>query len=149
LIVVYAVGDAALPAADCDGSNDASGSAETLALLVAAGASLSCLAGAVLHLARLRRANDGSASVGIAIIAGVVALGAILIAIGGDLFFIFFFAGLIGTGLCFLATVALIAYRRTPDLVGVTLSLYLTGMALFVYPPLLLLFALCNSGLGC
>ena len=38
---------------------------------------------------------------------------------------------------------------RTIDEVGVTLPLYLTGMAIFVFPTVLFFFALGNSGLGC
>jgi hypothetical protein len=150
VVLVYLVAGAALPTADCDGiSDEASGFAQGMALLVTAGASLGCLAAAGLHLARLRRAGAGSASLGIAVSVLVVLLGALLISTGGEWILPFFAAGLIATGISFLVLLATVASGRTIDEVGVTLPLYLTGTAIFVYPTVLFFFALGNSGLGC
>ena len=150
MVLVYLVAGSALPAADCDGiSDEASGFAQGMALLVTAGASLGCLTAAGLHLARLRRAGAGSASLGIAVSVLVVLLGAFLISTGGEWIVPFFVACLIATGVCFLVLLATMLSGRTINEVGLTLPFYLTGMAIFVYPTVLFFFALGNSGLGC
>ena len=150
VVLVYLVAAAALPSADCDGiSDEASGFAQGMSLLVTAAASLGCLTAAGLHLARLHRAGEASASLGIAAFALVVLLGAILISIGGESIVAVFAAGLIATGVCFLAVLATMVAGRTMPGVAITLPLYLAGMAIFVYPTVLFFFALGNSGLGC
>jgi hypothetical protein len=150
LIAVFLVDQAALPSADCDGVDDeATGLLQVLALLVTGGASLACLVASGLRLARLRRAGSRTAPAGIAICAAAVALVAVLIAAGGEVVIPFFVGGLIATGLCFLAAVACALLRRGPDRFGIVLPLYLTGMAVFLYPAVLILFAIGNSGLGC
>lgn len=150
LILVYSVADAALPASDCDGiSDEASGFAQGIALLVTAGASLLCLAAAARHFVRLRRAGSVAASPAIALGAAVVLFGALLISTGNEAIVPFVVVGLIATALCFVVLAGFVAARRTIDEVGVVLPLYLTGMAVFLYPAVLLLFAIGNSGLGC
>jgi hypothetical protein len=150
VVLVFIVAGAALPTADCDGiSDEASGFAQGMALLVTAGASLGCLAAAGLHLARLRRAGAASASIGIAVSALVVLLGAFLIATGGKWIVPIYVGILIATGVCFLALLATMVAGRTAGEAGAILPLYLTGMAIFVYPSVLFVFALGNSGLGC
>jgi hypothetical protein len=150
VVLVFIVAGAALPTADCDGiSDEASGFAQGMALLVTAGASLGCLAAAGLHLARLRRAGAASASIGLAVSVLVVLLGAFLIATGGQWIEPIYVGSLIATGGCFLALLGTMVFGRTIDEVGVILPLYLTGMAIFVYPSVLFVFALGNSGLGC
>ena len=150
VVLVYLVAGAALPAADCDGvSDEASGFAQGMALLVTAGSSLACLAAAGRHLARLHRAGSRSAAVGIAVAALAVLLGAVLISSGGEWIVPVFVGGLITTGLSFLVLLATMASGRRVGEAGVTLPLYLTGMAIFVFPTVLFFFALGNSGLGC
>ena len=150
MVLVYLVAGSALPAADCDGiSDEASGFAQGMALLVTAGSSLCCLAAAGRHLSRLHRDGNGSASLGVAVVVLVVLLGAFLISVGDERIVPFFVAGLIATGVCFLALLGIMLSGRTVDEVGVTLPFYLTGMAIFVFPTVLFFFALGNSGLGC
>jgi uncharacterized membrane protein len=150
VVLVYLVAGSALPAADCDGiSDEASGFAQGMALLVTAGASLCCLAAAGRHLTRLHRDGNGSASLGIAVVVLVVLVGALLISVGDERIVPFFVLGLIATGVCFLALLGIMLAGRTIDEVGVTLPFYLTGMAIFVFPTVLFFFALGNSGLGC
>jgi uncharacterized membrane protein len=148
--LVYVVAGSALPTADCDGiSDEASGFAQGMALLVTAGSSLCCLAAAGRHLARLHRDGNGSASLGAVVVVLVVLLGAFLISVGDERIVPLFAAGLIATGVCFLALLGTMVSGRTTGEIGVALPLYLTGMAIFVFPTVLFFFALGNSGLGC
>jgi hypothetical protein len=150
LVLVFVVADATLPGADCDGvSNEPSGLAEGLVLFVTAASSLACLAVAARRLLALRRAGDRTAPLGIALAAIAILVAAILLPTGGSLIVPLFVAGLAATGLSFLALLFVLPFGRTVDEVGVLLSLYLTGMGVFVYPTVLFLFAIGNSGIAC
>jgi hypothetical protein len=150
VVIVFVVADATLPGADCDGvSNEPSGFAQALVLLVTAAASLGCLSAAVRRLIVLIRAGDRTAPLGIGLSAIAVLAAAILLPTGGPLIIPLFVAGLAATGLAFLVLLFFLPARRTAGEAGLLLPLYLTGMGVFVYPTVLFLFAIGNSGIAC
>ena len=152
VVVVTAV--AGLPAVECGEGGGASVSEETVVVAITALLSLAAFAAAAVRLRGLRRAAQSWAAHRTVVLAGIgaVLLSGLVAALTQGEFAYFFFgaclAGMLLAGVALLGLLVVWVRGRGVEGAGGLLPLYLLGAGL-LYPVVLLLGLLAQSGIGC
>jgi hypothetical protein len=111
-------------------------------------ASLAAVAAAAVRLMDAFRADDGHGPIAVAVAGCAIVLGALLLPYGAPIVGILAL-GMAATAIALLALLAVLLVGRGAGPVAALLPVYLLGCGLFVYPSVLFLYAIGNSGIGC